>query len=287
MKKYNRKDLTPRDEYGQFRKLTSQMSPLPVLMPQSDYIKNAEELTEYADRIDEGAELFLLDVVDDFKKLMILLAPDIVGFNYERDLKIGVIQGMKDLMSSVALYYDGSATVLGDKDKEVRTVLFFGMLDKSPTYVQVLAKWSPWPAPLVPFKVEKTEATIIARIVTEDEMEEVREKILDNKDIIQAEFVKVDIKADLYDSSRSEGTDVSFDIGHAILRHELGIKEKPSPHWGPALDDVKVKLEDFMGKFVEFVETGDKGGFSKVDNKPIDKAKYQQGSWFAKRIEPE
>jgi hypothetical protein len=157
----------------------------------------------------ESAGRALPDV--DYSKLEVLWFGDELGFG------IVLPESMKDL-----------------EPDELKSRAFVVQPKKDDPKLEILQRYSPWPASLLPFVPSEAEAILVARKVSDAELS-ARETELKSDSELQTDLSGVGLT--LSQRNRSTlGVKVYEDVGWLVLRAEFGLSGMQQvKHWRPAL----------------------------------------------------
>ena len=244
------------------------------------------------DRIDRGRYLFLLMMAGFLRDRIKIHAPDVYingeEKKYAEDLRIALIQGTGADEDAVAIYFENERSVLTE-DQVGRTALFVRAHPMSPGWVDVLTKWGPWPAELMPVKLAPQHAKVISRTARPDEIKALTARLSGKRKQILAELLKAG--ADNPKMERSigaAGTEVTQDIAHAVLRREFGMDgDTPRSHWRPAFRELLGAMPDAIRRFNQYLLTGRESCFSLPDlDGEISIDQLRAGAPFVKELRP-
>lgn len=274
------------------RKLrASRVGTVPVMRPTSETVRTMKDMQKWPDRMDRAMLLFMLDVSNYLRKILVDLAPDVQvegkEKNYAEDLRIAILE-QGEGHASIALYFEGSQSVLTE-EKLDQTVLYFRSTPMSPDWVQVLTRYGPWPADMVPVQVKRGEAKVISRRARPDEMVFLADRILMNeREIVHLLRQMGASNVSIEPSGKAAGTVVHDDIGYNVLRREFGWDgQKQVAHWRPAFKKTNDYIKKSMRKMVKYVMTGREDVFNlPVEVGRVDMATFKQGEGFMKEIAP-
>lgn len=267
------------------------MATMPSVRLSEDSVRQLKDMEKWPHRIEKARSLFLLDVANFFKETLISIAPDVKidgeDRNYAKDLRIAVLNHDRK-STTIALYLDGSQSVLTEKDLDT-TVLYFRPTMNSPDWVQVLMMYGPWPANMVPVKLKRGDAKVIARRARGDEISIFAGRIdMDREEILNAfrNAGATDVKIEA--SKYAEGSYVHDDIGFNVLRREFGWDgQRQVAHWRPAFKKTDQYIKKSMNKMVKYVITGNESVFDlPKEVGRVDMETFKLGEGFAKEIAP-
>lgn len=244
------------------------------------------------ERIDRGRYLFLLMMAGFLRDRIKIHAPDVYingeEKKYAEDLRIALIQGTGKDEDAVAIYFEHERSVLTE-DQVGRTALFVRAHAMSPGWVDVLTRWGPWPAELMPVKLAPQHAKVISRTARPDEIKALTARLAGKREQILRELLEAGA-----DSPRMErgngaaGTEVTQDIAHAVLRREFGMDgDVPRAHWRPAFRELLGAMPDAMRRFNRYLLTGHESAFSlpEIDDQ-ITMGALNDGVPFVKELAP-
>ena len=268
----------PRGCYaGDVKKVKYQRPKLSTMSTEPAFFNLPETVETYnrvigklPERIDRGRYLFLLMMAGFLRDRIKIHAPDVYingeEKKYAEDLRIALIQGTGADEDAVAIYFENERSVLTE-DQVGRTALFVRAHPMSPGWVDVLTKWGPWPAELMPVKLAPQHAKVISRTARPDEIKALTARLSGKRKQILAELLKAG--ADNPKMERSigaAGTEVTQDIAHAVLRREFGMDgDTPRSHWRPAFRELLGAMPDAIRRFNEYLLTGRESCFSLPD----------------------
>lgn len=271
----------------------STMSPTPTSYNLASTVALYNDVVAHLpERVERGRGLFLRMMAGFLRRRLQQRAPDVTLHGKERDyaedLRIAVVSGAPDDMDVLAIYLDSTTAVLSEGEAG-RTALYVLPHRQSPGWVTVLTKWGPWPAELLPVRVETKHAKVISRSARPDELRELTARLGRRRAEILRELQ--DAGADnprLERTAYGVGTVVRQDIAHAILRREFGMDgAQPAAHWRPALRETVAAVPDAMARFNRYVVTGREDAFllPEVDDQ-ITISQLHDGDPFAREIAP-
>ncbi len=274
--------------------LSTGMSPIPCMYGLRSYVENYNTLVmEVPKRIERGRQLVLLQAANVLRKKVQALAPDLPQgdskYDYSRHLKVALLDGTDD-DNAVALYFDDISAEF-TQDAQGRTTLFYRRLPNSPDWVDVLIKYGPWPADMVPVKLRGGNAKIISRNARQDELDALSGRLLRSRGVIESEFRRAGIEGKIKrGGSLAVGSTVHVDVGYNVLRSEFGLDdEKQQAHWRPAFLALKDEMPSIMRSFVKYIETGSEAWFSDLpreDDERLKMNRFLEGVEFQKKLEP-
>lgn len=248
-----------------------------------DSLKAMNEMLLWPDRVRTGRRLFMLAMAARCRDKVRALAPKIDGEDYARDLRVGFVSGV-DSDSMVAIYFEDKKRRLREKDA-ADAVLIVSALSNSPKFVFVLQQYGPWPASMLPVKLEPEEAKVIRRNVREDELNGIRRRILEKRIVIETELRNAGApKVNIADGDNHVGLEAHDDIGFAVLRKEFGFHGKQESHWRPAIRSLKAEMPRLLAIFLEYIKTGKSELFDGEEDEPITAKKYSSGVGFQAKI---
>ena len=243
-------------------KTTSRASFSPVIYWTQEGARNANKFLKYGDRLERGRRLVLVMAAEMLVEEIQSKAPDIDGYEYANDLEVMILySGDGEWTEGVTITHPGQSRELTDDESD--TVLFISPAPRSPAYVSVLQKYGPWPAPLMPVKLEPGQARVVSRRVSPSEAAYFTRNIEGKKRRIEDDLRRSGLQdASITQDNQGSGTIVYSDLGFEVLRYEFGIHQKQIRHWEPALRSLQIRMRDLGKKFVDFVSTGNEGVFS-------------------------
>jgi hypothetical protein len=271
----------------------STMSPTPTCFNLANTVETYNEVVaKLPARVERGRYLFLVTMAGFLRDRLRQRAPDVMLHGKERsyaeDLRLAVVSGAPDGMDMVAIYFDSETATLTEGEAE-HTALYVLPHRTSPGWVNVLTKWGPWPAMLLPVTVGKQHAKVISRRARPDELRELTARLGRR----QAEILR-ELQDAGADNPRMErtvygvGTEVRQDIAHAVLRREFGLDgAAPRAHWRPALRETVEAVPDAMARFNRYLVTGRENAFllPEIDDQ-ITMSQLQGGASFMGEIAP-
>lgn len=261
-------------------------------VPTNKTVKLMKEIScEWPKRVCDARLYFLLDVADymvnEIQKAKVSISIDGEDKLYAEDLRIGILDDEND-ESVIAIYLDGETAEVTE-EYATKTVLYFNSHMASPKWVSVLNKYGPWPSNMVPIRVTSTHAKIISRLARGDELSALQERIFENKERIELDFLKAGApKVNIGETINGIGLKVFEDLGYNVLRKEFGFDgQKKRAHWRPAIQKTKKYAMECMAKVVEYIQTGDKNIFNlSSETDKINPLVIKSGEGFAKEIAP-
>jgi len=175
-------------------------------------------------RVDRGRQLFLLEMARVMRRHIRNLAPKVkVGGEptvYARDLRIGIVEGVKD-GDAVALWYEDTQVEVTESDAG-NTMLFFRALPTSPKWVNVLIRYGPWPAEILPVHVGREHAKIVSRRARPDEVAAISKRLYDRRGEIEALLGAAGAQnPTIKRSGKGVGLVVREDVGYNVLRKRV------------------------------------------------------------------
>lgn len=239
---------------------TSNFSTVPAIYPSRATIKAMNLAAKMPGRVDRGRELFLMAMANLFRKEVQRKAPkvDIGGTetDYARDLKIAIVSGVRD-SESVAIYFENADAELTE-DRAGNTALFVRATSGSPKWVNVLVRFGPWPASMLPVKVKDEEAKIIARKARPDELKALSARLYARRQEIEGLLARAGADdPKVVQSDRAVGVVIREDVGYNVLRKEFGFDgDKQEAHWRPAMNVLKDAIPVLMRRFNKYLMTG-------------------------------
>lgn len=256
-----------------------------------DTIKLMHDIeNEWPKRINESILFFLLDVGNYMYEEVKKRAPDIeIGGKkrkYAEDLRVGLLEEGEG-EDVIAIYLNGEKSEITSDDKG-RTVLYFKPHNGSPKWVSVLMRYGPWPADMVPVKVEGDQAKVISRIARNDELNALSERLFRQRSKIELELSQDGARSPHVGyTEHGMGLMSHVDLGYNVLRKELGLDgQKQDSHWIPAFKETKKYAEKCMEKVIKYIETGNKNIFNLPVYDKIGSSVIKDGYGFSKEIAP-
>ena len=244
------------------------------------------------ERIDRGRYLFLLMMAGFLRDRIKVHAPDVYINGEERkyaeDLRIALISGTDTDTDAVAIYFENERSVLTE-DQVGRTALFVRAHPMSPGWVDVLTKWGPWPAELMPVKLAPQHARVISRTARPDEIKALTARLTGKRKQILTELLNAGADSPKMERSiGAAGTEVTQDIAHAVLRREFGMDgDTPRSHWRPAFRELLGAMPDAMRRFNQYLLTGRESCFSLPDlDGELSMDQLRAGVPFVKELQP-
>lgn len=243
---------------------TGRMSITPSAYWTEEGARNANEFqNEWDERIVRGRFLVCLEAAEIMRSKIRALAPEINGERYAQDLEVVVVEGA-EMDEAVAVVYPQQARTLEGEQEDENTALFVSSKKRSPPYVGVLARNSPWTPGLLPTSLSSREATVVSRRVSQGEIQRITSRIMRNRSSIERQLRTSGLRGAkiTQDSESSNGTEVVDDLAYSVLRLEFGIKASAHPHWRPGLKEIESSLQSLGKKFITYVQTGKESVFS-------------------------
>lgn len=244
------------------------------------------------ERIDRGRYLFLLMMAGFLRDRIKIHAPDVYingeSKKYAEDLRIALVSGTDTDADAVAIYFENERSVLTE-DQVGRTALFVRAHPMSPGWVDVLTKWGPWPAELMPVKLAPQHAKVISRTARPDEIKALTARLTGKRKQILGELLDAGAEDPKMERSiGSAGTEVTQDVAHAVLRREFGMDgDTPRSHWRPAFRELLGAMPDAMRRFNEYLLTGRESVFSLPDlDDELSMDQLRAGVPFMKELAP-
>lgn len=270
----------------------SMMSTMPAIFPLRETIQWINDFRyKMPARVERGKELFLLEMAGILRDEIQSRAPKImIGkdlVDYARDLKIGWAEGATET-GAACVYFDDVKSKLTEEEVD-ESVLFFQLLSTSPDWVEILGRYGPWPAALVPVKIKVTDAKVISRKARPDEIQELTRRILYKKNEIEYLLSRTGAKdAVIEKSDKGIGTVVKEDVGYTVLRKEFGFDgTKQEAHWRPAIKAMQDQIPKVMNKLSRYLLTGSEYAFDiPEDINTIGDAQFKKGERFQKELAP-
>jgi hypothetical protein len=247
-----------------------------------------EVLTKWPERVEEAKLLVTMQAARIVLDEIIEKAPKIGDYKYAKDLEIVEIDGLSrsDGDVGVAIVFSGKPREISEDDDE--TAIFVKRKRNSPAFVDVLSEFGPWPAKMLPLKIDEKDAQLIARRMRPDEKGKLEARIMKSRGKIEKRLSAAGLKDVKIQrgSGAATGTTVQDDIGFAVLRKEFGFEGKQDAHWRPAFRALKSKKRDLHDRFVKYVETGNEMVFDlgPEGSSPITASKFSKTTWFQDEI---
>ena len=217
-------------------------------------------MTQMSGRVDRGRMLFLLAMANLLRKEIQKRAPEVeIGqeeTDYAKDLKIAIVGGTKD-MESVAVYFESAEAELTE-DRLGNTALFVRANSSSPQWVNVLVRFGPWPASMLPVQVKAHEGKIISRKARPDELNAISARLYSRRQEIEGLLSRAGASnPKIEQSSIAVGVVIREDVGYNVLRKEFGFDgDKQETHWRPALKVMKDAIPFLIKRFNKYLMTG-------------------------------
>ncbi len=232
--------------------------------------------------------MFLVDVgnylLNEIKKLHPKATVGSGEIDYGDALRVAILKE-EQTEDVIAIYLDKSEIDV-TVDNASSTALYFVPLQSSPAWVVVLGRYSPWPAALVPVAVQRGQAKVFSRTARPDELTAIAERLYANKNKIERELVDAGAAApEIGNFEHAIGLSVTPDLGHDVLRRELGMDGKKSqPVWRPAFQATRQYAKECVGKITEYILTG-KNQFALPENSDtVDSSIVKEGIEFARKM---
>lgn len=271
----------------------STMSPTPTCYNLAKTVETYNNvIAKLPERVERGRALFLLMMAGFLRNRLKQRAPDIMLNGQERDyaddLRIAIVSGAGNDADIVAIYLASTTAILTEGDAG-RTALYVLPHRQAPGWVDVLTKWGPWPAELLPVKLETKHARVVSRTARPDEIRALtarlgskRAEILSELEAAGADNPRIEV------TMNGVGTEVHEDIGHAVLRREFGMDgAQPRAHWRPALSEMVAAIPDAMARFNRYMVTGREDVFLLPDiGDKITMSELRDGAPFMREIAP-
>lgn len=250
---------------------TGMASMSPVVFMTKEAVDQANKFAmEMPARVERGMQLVLLEAAKIIVTGVQTRAPDVVGGvkDYASRLEVLLLAGVPS-EQAVAIIYKNKQRKLNIEVEGRSTALLFVPNQKSPKWVSVLGHYQPWPSYMVPTMPSKKEARIIARQITEVESQDLHDRIMVNKRRIESDLFEAGLRdAQIRtDTKPSDAVSVIDDISYAVLRAEYGFGGPATPHWRPAMRDLKTGYEPLGAKFIRYLETGNENVFDVAEYK--------------------
>jgi len=245
-------------------------------------------MRKYDGRISKSKIYFIIDVasylIERLKILNPIVKSDGKEWKYTNDLKLAILDENEN--DSVLAVYLESRDLVIDEEISKNTILYFKKLSKSPKWVNVLINHGPWPAFLLPVKVQKKHAQVIARTARKDEIASISSRILSRKETIELELNASGASgATIGDYGHAIGLSVNEDIGFNILRSEMGFLDSKSLGlWRQAFKDTHKYARECMVKVAKYIINGVKNIFNLPKKVGTMKTSSKDDFWFGKEI---
>ena len=258
------------------------ISTMPFIGFTRDSIRRLKKFSaSYAQRIEKGRSLFLLSAATQIMKYLNANAPRVDGYDYVRDLRIGLLDDA-DGEEAVVIYLEKDKREFKPEESST-SVMFVIPYSNSPDYMRVLADYNPWPAELIPIKIKSSDGKVVIRKGTAREVATLKRELLKHKSKIETRLAVAGIPGvDIRAGDRSSGTEVHDDIAYAILRLEFGFGGRQKAHWRPAIKNMLDNRESLYRQYEQYVLTGKEsvfdlpGNMSDVNIGILKKGKYFQ-----------
>ena len=249
-------------------------------------MKSIKALKQLRLRAERARQLYLFDVASFMLDKIKENAPAIsigneLKFAYADDLRLTLLDTDSE-QDLVAIYLDGSKVRVSDKRAGDMVLYFQSQGSVSPAWVNVLAKYSPFPASMIPVKILNEPMRIISRAVRFDEIKVVAERIYKqrmelDKALREAGGTNVTVAIE---TDNGIGLETYADIGFDVLRAEFGLgRDSMHAHWRPAIKSTKKYAQGVaMNKVSVYMSEGNE----KIFNiKHIDKIRKLSKESFA------
>jgi hypothetical protein len=272
-------------------RLSASASTVPAIYPSFDSVKDMNIATQMPTRVDRGRVLFLLAMANLLRKEVQKRAPkiDIGGkeTDYSKQLRIALLGGVKD-SDAVAIYFEHAVAELTEK-RMGDTALFIRAKSGSPEWVNVLVRFGPWPANMLPLKVEEKDAKIIARKARPDELKALSTRLYTRRQEIEGLLARAGATgAKVVQSDLAVGVVIREDVGYNVLRKEFGFDgDKQEAHWRPALKVLKDAIPFLIRRFNKYLMTGQEGVFELPGEIfDLSAGRLQEAEPFQKELAP-
>jgi hypothetical protein len=212
--------------------------------------------TLYPKRMVKGRALFLLALADVLREEVRARAPSLGTIPYAEQLQIALLEGV-DVGEGVAVYFEGQPE--GLTEQQVGTTLLFVVpRPGARPFVEVLAKYSPWPPDWLPIRPDPQDATLVARAARPDEVAYFVAERRREADLIESSLRAMGvINAKVEPPGEGVGAEVHQDVAWAVLRAEFGLGGgEGKAHWRPALEALGKAIPKLLKAYVRYVETG-------------------------------
>lgn len=230
--------------------------------------KFMKDLKTFERRWNRGLERFAYAFADQVRERVRTAAGDRVkGVDYAQ-LEVLWFQEIDGFTSFAVVLPESARDLAADEmDRTALTIL----ANQDDEKLLLLQKHSPWTTDLIPFVPAPTQAQVVTRRVSTDEIAALRAQLLSDQELaaqmsgLGLSFNKA-ARADL-------GRPVSEDLAWTVLRHEFGLSGEPMVlHWRRSLRTAKEQgyMEDLLDGFLEYVVQG--------DQRAIAAAKFKTGS---------
>lgn len=244
------------------------MSPTPAIYHLQETVETLNEVVAHLpERVERGRYLFLLSMAGFLRDRIKAHAPDVYingeDKKYAEDLRIALVDGAWADADAVAIYCEHERAVLTE-GQVGRTALYVRAHAMSPGWVDVLTRWGPWPAELMPVKLTTHDAKVISRNARPDEIKALTARLTGQREEILAALLEAGAENPKMERSLAAvGTEVTQDLAHAVLRREFGLDgETPRAHWRPAFVETLAAVPDAMRRFNRYLMTGRENAFS-------------------------
>ncbi len=264
---------------------------MPAIFPTRRTVDVVNEMQKWKQRVTRGQELYLLEMARILREKLRNSAPDIkVGdkmVDYAKELRIAIADGIEE-NGAVCVYFENAEVEL-TVDRLGETALFFRKISSSPDWVDVLIKYGPWPAEMIPVAVKNTHAKVIARKARQDELQALSNRIYFRRQEIESLLSRAGASNPRVEKTENGvGVVVKEDVGYNVLRKEFGFDgEKQEAHWRPAIKALGEASQMVMRKLDRYILTGRESVFElPEDYGEISNAQFQKGSAFQKELAP-
>jgi hypothetical protein len=204
----------------------------------------------------QGRQMFLLALADVLRAEVRDRAPSLGTIPYAEQLQIALLDGV-EAGEGVAVYFEGQPEGLTEEQVQ-RTLLFVVPRPGARPFVEVLAKYSPWPPDWLPIRPDPQDATIVAREARLDEVAYFVAERRREADLIEASLRAMGVSnARVAPPGQGVGAEVHQDVAWAVLRAEFGLGGgEGRAHWRPALEALGKAIPRLLRVYVRYVETG-------------------------------
>jgi hypothetical protein len=252
-------------KYKYRRGKSSTVSTVPQIYALEQTIENMNIMCEMPMRLERGRMLFLLSMANLMRKEIQKRAPEVdIGgetVDYARDLRIAIVSGVKD-QESVAIYFEHAEAELTE-DRMGNTALFVRAVSGAPEWVNVLVRFGPWPASMLPMQVRSHEGKVIARKARPDELKALSARLYARRQEIEGLLARAGASNPKVEQSGvAVGVVIREDVGYNVLRKEFGFDgDKQEAHWRPALKILRDAIPLMVNRFTRYIMTGREGVF--------------------------
>lgn len=266
------------------------MSTIPVVSWTPETVRTLNDLNENAQkRLAEGRQLVLLTLCNKLRKLIQEKAPKLEfrgkKKTYANQLEIGWCDELGK-HGGVFLYFKDSKRKFNPiSDK--RSILIIQPIKGSKPFVQVLAKYNPWPADMIPLLLEKRDANVIIRPARMEEIAKLKRKLRTQKRTIERELKSKGLpNIGIGEKTRGDSLVVHDDVAYTVLRDEFGFKERRRAHWRPALKELMNEIPVVNQMLATYIQTGDRSVFDLPSFKVVSMSDMKSGQAFQRMLMP-